>query len=114
MMTLPPSPDLQYKSTIELLREAGFLSIHQLVACTTIAMTLRIMKTGKPINLANKINSTGHSRTRSVSLMPPRVKLNLSLESFSNQAPRLYNAMPDHLKTSEPPNRLKQPVLLIL
>lgn len=107
IMTLPTSPHLQNQPTIDLLNETGCLSVHQLIAYTTMALTFRIMKSGRPPNLTHIFSNTTHSRTRSSLLTPPRFKLNLSLETFMNQATRLYNEMPDHLKTDAPFEQLK-------
>ena len=87
------------------------MSVHQLIAYTTLALSLRITRSGMPTNLANLFTSTGHSRTRTKLLAPPRHKLNLSLESFPNQSVRLYNEMPDHLKIDAPFNQLKRQLI---
>ena len=107
IMTLPPSPHPQYMPTTDLITETGSLSVHQLIAYTTLALSIRITRSGRPPDLASFFTNQPNSRTRSTLLIPPRFKLNISLESFMNQAPRLVNLLPDYLKFDVPFEQLK-------
>ena len=110
IMTLPPSPQLQYRPTTDLLLETKSLSVHQLIVYTTLALTIRIIESGRPANLSSIFSHIPNHRTRSNMLVPPRLNLNTSLETFMNQAPRLFNMMPDHLKSGLPLCRLRGPL----
>ena len=107
LLTLPPSPNQHYVPTLDLLAETGDMSIHQMIAYTTLALSMRINQSGRPPDLATIFSPTSNTRTRSTLITIPRFKLNISLESYLNQAPRLMNLLPDHITPDLPANRLK-------
>ena len=94
--------------TTDLLEEVGWLSVHQLAAHTTLALTTRIVQSGKPTYLANKLVPATNSRTKNNSLVVPRCQLNVNLEGFVNQATRIYNQLPLDIKFKSPKAPLKK------
>ena len=98
LLLRPPEPSLTTTPTKDLLDQAGWLSIHQLIVFTTLSLTLRVMQNRKPAYLADLLQPAVNSRTRNDCLVIPRCRLNLTLEGFSNQACRLYNRLPEKIK----------------
>ena len=97
LLSPPPSkPDL--RSTRSILEETGWASVNQLIALTTITTTLRTIESGRPRVLAEELVFMKNTRTRHTSLKIPRIRLNICLETFINQATRLYNELPEDLK----------------
>ena len=107
LLTLPPSQNLHYTPTLDLLAQTGDMSIHQSIAYTTLALSMRIHQSGRPPDLASLFSPTSNSRTRSTLISIPRFKLNISLESYLNQAPRLLNLLPDNITPDLPAGQLK-------
>ena len=51
------------------------------------------------------------ARNNSLTLKVPSYHLNINLETFSNQAPRLFNQLPDDIKDGNFSNRLVKKLL---
>lgn len=81
-------------STTKILQDLNWTSIHQMIDQTMIKLTLRILKTEVPDNIIEIKDPTRTLRGTSLILQTQRYHLNLSIESFKNQAPRLYNLLP--------------------
>ena len=62
-------------------------------------LTSRILKSGIPRNILKKSSNERPSRHSENNLEIPRFCPNIGLESFANQAPRLYNMLHDDLKS---------------
>ena len=93
--------------THEILAVVGWTSVHQLCAFTVIQLTLRIVKTGKPVFLANRLEKLPESRARHNQLRVPKSRINISFEGFTSQATRLYNQLPDVIKEEQSAYKVK-------
>ena len=98
--------------TTELLDEVRWLSVHQLAAHTTLALTVRIVQSGKPTYLAEKLVPATNSRTQQNSLVVPRCRLNVTFEGYVNQATRLYNLLPADIRCEPSKATLKKKLKL--
>ena len=103
----PPTHTPDHRSTSSILDEVGWPSVNQLIALTTLTILLRTLQTGRPRDLAREVIFLNNTRTRQTSLKIPRVRLNISLESYHNQATRLYNELPEELKRLDGTKRQK-------
>lgn len=92
---LCPDIHLDYQTpTSYVLQQANLLSVHQLAALSILTLALRILRTGKPKYLADRLK-THESRGRSSQLLlVPNLRLNQSHKGFINQASRLVNKLP--------------------
>ena len=100
--------DTAHLSTKNLLDDTGWLSVHQLIAYTTLCLVIRIVQSRHPTSLSNNLVMAKPSRTSHNDLTVPRCGLNLSLEGFNNQACRLYNQLPDAIKLEKNREKLKK------
>ena len=100
--------DAFHISTKNLLDDTGWLSVHQLVAYTTLCLIIKIVQAKKPNNLSHQLSMAKPSRTSENSLQIPRCGLNISLEGFNNQANRMYNQLPDSIKLQDNRAKLKK------
>ena len=107
----PPSHLPDHRSTSGILDEVGWLSVNQLTALTTLTLLLRTLRTGRPRTIAQDMICMNNTRTSKTSLKIPRVRLNISFESYQNQATRLYNELPEELKIQD--GTIRQKNLLI-
>ena len=79
------------------LQHAHLHSVHQLSALAILTLALRIMRTGKPCYLADRLTLSGARGRSSQLLLIPRFRLNFSHEGFINQATRLMNKLPPEI-----------------
>ena len=84
--------------TATLLADIGWLSVHQLTAYTILLQLAKILQHGTPAYIFNMITFNTSSRTNEGSIVIPRCMLNIQQEDFFNQASRLFNMLPKHLK----------------
>ena len=98
---LCPQIPLDYLTpTSHILQQANLLSVHQLAALSILTLALRILRTGKPTYLAERLKShESRGRTQQL-LLVPNLRLNLSHEGFINQAARLVNKLPLHITSA--------------
>ena len=83
--------------TIRILDHAGWLSVHPLGSYGIIKLALRIIKTGKPVFLAERLKCHKTSRKSKRKMQIPRCNLNLSYEGFVYQAISLINRLPQEV-----------------
>ena len=107
LLLLPPDPTVSNIPTYDLLAQHKWLSVHQLIAFSTLSLAVRIIQTGKPGYLAALMSPAPDSRTRQNTLHVPTFRLSASLEGFINQACRLYNMLSEKLKCERDKERLK-------
>ena len=110
-LALPHDPDRYKQSTATLLSEVSWPSIHQMIASTTLQLLIRIRRTRKPEDLYLLLTDPPTGRTRSRQIQPPRAKLNLTLEAFTNQAIRLLNLLPDDFLSNQSKSSLKVSII---
>ena len=103
---LCPDMALDYMTPTSLiLQEANLLSVHQLAAQSIITLALRIMRTGRPKYLADRLKFID-SRSRSSQLLAvPNLRLSQSHEGFVNQATRLVNKLPPDIISASGPRQ---------
>ena len=107
LMTLPSNTDLQCLPTADILHQVKWQSVHQMIANSTLTLMIRIMRYDRPESFAVSFTDTGSSRTRSNKIIPPRSKLNISLEGFTNQSIRLFNMLPSNISDDLTQSNLK-------
>ena len=107
LLVRPPEPGAEPVPTEHLLQSLNWLSVHQLGAMTILTKAIMTVRTGKPAFIADRLTPANQTRTAKNQLVIPRCRLNLSLEGFTNQAARLYNALPDNIKREPDKRRLK-------
>ena len=94
--------------TATILGDSGTLSVHQLVAGNILRTALNAMRLGKPKYLPNMLKrKTKRGRNKDY-LITPACKLNISMESFQNQAIRLINKLPSCILDEESPKIRKR------
>ena len=98
----------QYTPTKDILNEAGWLSVHQLVAQVILTLVIRILNTRKPKYLADRLELLPDTRTRIRNLRVPRARLNITFETFLSQATRLYNLIIIEIQDEENKTRQKK------
>ena len=90
----------QNLSTKDLLHTTGYLSIHQLGALSTVVMIKKILLSGKPSYLADRLMTQTSQTTRSGTTIDPKsTSLNLKRSSFLYRGTKLFNQLPDVLRT---------------
>ena len=94
--------------TEEILQSVNWLSVHQLCVYSILMLTYRVLQSSKPVYLSDRLKYQPNSRTSHNNLRVPRANLNICLEGFMSQATRLYNLLPDQLKSEQCPSRFKQ------
>jgi hypothetical protein len=88
-------------TTSELLEKTSSLSIQQMIAYQTIMMMHKIMRSGKPTDLANKIqvkNGADNLRGRSGSVSLSNHKLSIVREGFVSRGSTLMNILDTNLR----------------
>ena len=90
--------EVSLEPTKEELDGVGWQSVNQLVASSSLLLLHRMIRTGKPATSISKLERRTNSRTAYKSIQIPLVKLNLTMESFFQQAIRLHNCLPEHIK----------------
>ena len=92
-------------STDELLRQCGWLSVHQLAVYHSVLLVYKVMQTESPEYLHSMFNSKHQYRTRQADsgvikhIYCPR--LTLTSQSFRFQASGHYNGLPNHIRKSK-------------
>ena len=99
--------DADYNTpTNELLMQTDSLSIHQMIAFQTALTTYKIIKSGKPSYIAEKLKirnrNTRQGRGR---IIPPDYTLNIAREGFIYRGAQIMNSLPDDLRNE--PNSYK-------
>ena len=98
---------------IDLLNDAGMLSVNQLVAYTTLTTVYKIKKSGEPIYLAEKLKSNRNSQEPRLRPRPQEnIKMNFNLargkEGFLYRGKLLYNALPLSIKMEDKVGHFKK------
>ena len=70
------------------------MSVHQLTAANILRVAINAIKFGKPKFIHDILMKNPHRTRNKDKLLTPRCRLNLSTESFHNQAVRLINMLP--------------------
>ena len=92
----------QNLSTKDLLHTTGYLSIHQLGALSTVVMVKKILLSGKPSYLADRLTAQTLTTTRSGTTIDPiSCSLNLKRSSFLYRGTKIFNQLPDDLRTGD-------------
>lgn len=98
-------------STESIFNDLNWLTVHQNIAYSILMLAMRILKSGVPRNTISINSAEKPSRKCENNLYIPRFNLNIGLESFANQAPRLFNMIPDNLKNNNlSKGKLKQEI----
>ena len=87
--------------TSELLRRTGSLSIHQLIAYFTAVNTYKIIQSGKPVYIANKMKprlGNWNTRQGANTLNIPRYRLNIAREGFIFRGATIFNKLDENLR----------------
>ena len=88
-------------STEDLLKSVGEMSIHQYGAFSTIMLAKKIITSGYPKYIANRLE-TKNNNTRSGNIIPvEKTSLSLSREGFVFRSSILYNRLPENMKNQE-------------
>ena len=90
-------------STKDLLAETKSLSVHQMIAYTTLMMVFNVMEYGKPEYLAKKLHyakNSGHEEggRGGLKLRVPDYSLDISRAGFLYRGARLFNMLPRILR----------------
>ena len=94
------------KSTVELLRETGFLSVHQLSSLSSLRLMERTVRTQKPSWFATQLNPLPMTRRGEGGYRALPARINLREVSLIPKAICLWNATPQELRNL-PPDRWK-------
>ena len=98
-------------STEELLTRSEDLSVQQMGALQTLLMTKKIMMSQKPKYLAEKLQRMKSRGTRSGTTLPEeKIRLGISREGFVERSTKLYNLLPENIKSEENLNKFKKAV----
>jgi hypothetical protein len=90
---------LGYDTPVDhLLKESGQLSVNQLIAYTTISTTHKIVQSGEPCYLAERLKSNVHQRITRRQSISLDFKLSRGREGFLYWGKMLYNALPNSIK----------------
>ena len=87
--------------TAELLKQTGSLSIHQMVAYQTAVTTYKIVKSGKPSYIAEKLRlrqTNLNTRQGDYTVLQPKYKLNLAREGFIYRGAAIFNKLGEGLR----------------
>ena len=89
--------------TEDLLFETGALSVHQMIASTTLLMVFKVMKTGKPAYLANKLEIIREAGMAvrgwgGPTARVPNYHLDVSRAGFIYRGAKLFNRLPRILR----------------
>ena len=99
--------------TAELLARTGSLSIHQLVAYQTAVSTYKIVQSGKPAYISNKMKPRlmNHNTRQGANILNvPKYKLNIAREGFIFRGATIYNKLDEHLRTEPKVHKFKEGV----
>ena len=91
-------------STCDLLKETDSLSIQQMIAYQTAVAGFRVMKSNKPVYIANKMkvkNVNVKLRGRHGSIFQPGYSLYIAKEGFIYRAASIINKLDDNLRNEE-------------
>ena len=108
-LQLLPEVDPDGISTEKLLEITGHFSVHQYGALNTLVLGSRILREQKPEYLYGKLKlkEKSSSRLGNKQLETKKNKLNITDEGFLQRFRRLWNMLPDKLKTEQDIKRLK-------
>ena len=81
-----------------IMREVNWLSVHKMIDYSTLCLFLRIVQHGVPVGIYENLIKTRDTRTTKGLYKIPRFSLNISLETFMNQAIRLHNKLPESIR----------------
>ena len=98
-------------STEDLLRLTDSLSVHQLISYQTAVMTHKIVKSGKPGYIADKIKPRQlNRRLRGGAglLNIPKYRLSLSREGFIYRGATLFNQLDENIREEKNTNHFKK------
>ena len=99
--------------TADLLEQTGSLSIHQMVAYQTAVSTYKIIKSGKPSYIANKMKlKTTNRDTRQGrgKVQIPNYTLNIAREGFIYRGATVFNKLDEKLRTEPKLAKFKEGV----
>ena len=103
----------RYTSTLELLKQTGWLSVRQMVFFYSVLMIHKIQNAGKPVYLANKLRSnyrydTRNSRSNIIQQGPEfRAKRALTINSWRWYATKNFNDLPTDIRNCVETNPFK-------
>ena len=101
LLMLPTSIGIDHRLTESVLRDVGWISVHQMIALSTLTLFMRIIKYGTPEGILQELIVSRDSRSARGLYRTKRYNLNISLENFINQAVRLYNTLPANIRSME-------------
>ena len=87
--------------TADLLEQTSSLSVHQMIAYQTADTTHKVVKSGKPSYIANKmrVRTMDMNIRKGVStLLRPRCKLHITREGFVYRGETIYNKLEESLR----------------
>ena len=92
--------DADYNTpTADLLQQTSSLSIHQMVAYQTAVTTYKIVKSGKPSYIADKMRQRNLvTRHGDCTVLQPRYSLNIAREGFVYRGAALFNKLGESLR----------------
>ena len=100
----------QNLTTEDLMAKTETLSIHQLGAQSTRVMTKKILLSGQPSYLAQKLTPRNSSGIFGSTIKPPTVCLTLSREGFLYRSSKLYNLLPEDLRKEDKISNFKKKI----
>ena len=98
-------------STADLVRLTDSLSVHQMVAHQTAVLTHRIVQSGKPQYIADRLKPREANmklRGGQGALTTPHFKLSLSREGFIYRGATLFNKLDEHIRTEKDIKKFKK------
>ena len=101
LLLLPRPTGIDHRSTENVLREVGWISVHQMIALSTLTLIMRVIKYEIPEGILEELTASRDSRLAKGLYRTKRYNLNISLENFTNQAVRLYNSLPTNIRGME-------------
>ena len=112
MLTQPEVDGSRYirqnLSTRDLMSKTVQLSVNQLGALSTLIMIKKIVLSGKPTYISDKLETRTSSGIRSgTSIVPIRTSLNINREGFRYQGTKLFNQLPENLRNEEKISQFK-------
>ena len=98
---------LRHMGTGVLARKTGILSVNQIAALATLTMLKKMMDSGKPRLVVERLRKT-KSRHQTLSLnRPSSHQLKMTRESFMERAIGMWNIIPVYLKSTQPRAKFK-------
>ena len=101
LLMLPPPNGIDHRSTESVLKTVGWISVHQMIALSTLTLFMRIINYGIPEGILQELSVLRDTRSAKGLYRTQRHNLNISLENFMNQAVRLYNTLPANIKSMD-------------